>query len=358
MKIGSKVIVYVYVVFLLVSALSSNYISILLFLIIGILDVLNTNYFDNVKLTFIRFVFTFFVAFYSPSFIFFIIDTVIDIYHSIKKREFFLLIGIGLFFLENINLVSTYIIISIFSIIIAVNLKIFTETNVKYTNLIESERNIRIRLEEAKERLERMNIEIAHMTEINERNRIAREIHDSVGHSIAAVLIQLQAAQMLLNKNQPKGNELLNNSIEKLSQSLNLLRDTVYNIKPKFEFNFNYINKTIESFKFCETTFTVKGDISKIKPFQIEVLALCIKEALINAYKYSGANLIEINLEGYNKFVRLMIKDNGKGCKKIKFGIGLSNMKDRIEKLGGNLSISSDDGFLIVVIIPFSIEGD
>lgn len=233
----------------------------------------------------------------------------------------------------------------------------FKKKEESFKTSFDSERRYSYELEQAKAKLLNSTREVAHLAEIRERNRIAREIHDSIGHSIAGVLINLQAGFKLLDKNPNKASELLQKCITSLSDALTTIRNTVHNIKPEDKIGIEYLKNIIEHFEFCKVDFSYRGDIGSIASDQMELLATNIKEALTNASKHSGATKVEINLEMNSKFTRLYIKDNGSGCTKIKEGMGLSGMRERVQNFGGSLSISCDSGFLIVCVIPVAEMG-
>lgn len=214
------------------------------------------------------------------------------------------------------------------------------------------ERRIRYSLEEAKGRLTQAAREAAHLAEIRERNRIAREIHDHVGHSLTGVLLQLQVIRKTIPQDPAAAQDLLQNSITTLAQSVELIRDTVHNIKPNTTLGLNYIQQIIENFKFCPVTFEPRGDFNSLSASHLEILSSIIKEALTNASRYSQASLIQIKLEARANILRLLIKDNGRGCAKIKEGMGLSGMRERVQNAGGTFSFTGSNGFMIVCVLP------
>jgi signal transduction histidine kinase len=253
--------------------------------------------------------------------------------------------------------IQVMVIFCILSVVIAFLLSEINNKNKFYKNLNDSERRLRYELEAAKMELVNSSKEAVHIAEIKERNRIARNIHDNVGHSIAGIFMQLQVALKLYDRDDKKAKEILKNSITGLSDSLKLLRETVHNIKPKDNLGIEYIINIIDNFKFCKVEFKHNGDISRISPNHMEIIATNIKEALTNITKYSNATKTDISIEVNEKYIRLYIKDNGVGNKKIKEGLGLSGMRDRIRNVGGSISLSGDDGFLIVCIIPIDSTG-
>ncbi|MFF2481339.1 sensor histidine kinase [Paenibacillus sp. NPDC058071] len=219
-------------------------------------------------------------------------------------------------------------------------------------NSLDNERRLRYELEQTKLKLLRSSKEIASITEVKERNRIARDIHDSVGHSIAGILIQLQAAYKLHAKDESKSMEMVSKSIVRLSGSIELLRDTVHNIKPRENIGIEYVKNIVDNFSFCPVQLKLNGDFNAIPVNHLEVLIANLKESLTNASRYSAATGMDIAIDINERYSRLYVKDNGVGCAVMKEGLGLSGMKERVRNLGGTVSILSDNGFLIVCVIP------
>lgn len=225
-----------------------------------------------------------------------------------------------------------------------------------YKRFLDEERRLRYELEQAKNLLINSNDEIARIAGIKERNRIAREIHDNIGHTMTGILMQLQVVNKFYGKDNKKAKEAIQKSISSLSQSLTIIRDTVHNIKPKENLGVEYIHSIIDNYNFCPVKFRYRGDFNTIPVRHMEIISANIKEALTNTAKYSEATSIDIEININEKFIRLYIKDNGKGCININEGLGLSSMRERIKNIGGNISISGDKGFMIVSIIPIYEE--
>jgi len=221
-----------------------------------------------------------------------------------------------------------------------------------YTQTFDNERRLRYELEHIKNQLINNSKEIERLTEIKERNRIAREIHDHIGHDIAGVLFQLQAAEKIHDNNPTKSIDIVALCSNKLSQTLELIRNTVYNIKPVLELNENVFKNVINQFVFCPVQFKFDGNIQMIKSDVLELLLANLKESLTNASKHSGATEIQVKIEANQNFIRFYYQDNGKGCQVIKEGLGVTGMKERIKNLGGMININGINGFSIVCIIP------
>ncbi|WP_125153527.1 sensor histidine kinase [Clostridium rectalis] len=327
-----------------------SYFFIASILIAMIMDILIERYVKSKAVIYLESLIIIFISYYIKEFSVFLC---ICSYELIKREEYsglFLIIP----FVINLNIEEIPIYTLLFFIVIfyGYTYSKYIKEQKKYKRLYDSERRITYELEGTKNRLINSYIKIEHLTEVRERNRIAREIHDKVGHNIAGIYMQLQAASKLKNINQEKSYELLDKSIEELSKALSLLKETVYNIKSLETTGINYINKIIENFNYCKVNFNYRGDFNNIPSNIMEIIATNIKESLTNASKYSNAEKIYINLERNEKYIRLYIKDNGVGCNEIKEGLGISGMKERIKNIGGSISIDSKEGFLIVCIIP------
>ena len=220
--------------------------------------------------------------------------------------------------------------------------------------LLDEERRLRYNLELTQNQLIKSKAEIENLTKIRERNRIAHEIHDNMGHSIAGVIFQLEAAIRIINKDKEKTEGILKLCSQRLSEALELTRNTVYNMKVDKKIGIDAIEKIISNFKFCKVTFSHTGDFSSVSFFIIQLLESNIMEILTNASKYSKATGIKISIDINKKNLRLYYKDNGIGCENIKASFGITGIRDRVRAAGGTLSIDGKEGFLIVCNLPIN----
>lgn len=232
---------------------------------------------------------------------------------------------------------------------VLLQLKTKTEASRQYAD---AERRLRYALEQTKTRLVRSSEEAARLAETTERNRIAREIHDHAGHKLAAVLIQLQAALTLREKNPDKFQSMMDRAVQGLSEAMDLIRDTVHRLKPAQKTGVEYLQEVMRNFSFCPVDFSFTGDFGRVSSVQMEILATNIKEALTNASKHSQATHIVIRVDIRQPYLRLYIKDNGEGSKTIREGLGLSGMRERVKAAGGSFSADGTEGFVIVCLLP------
>lgn len=226
-----------------------------------------------------------------------------------------------------------------------------------HTSLFDEERNLRYRLEEAQKQLINSRQEVEHLTKIRERNRIAHEIHDSLGHSIAGVIFQIEAAKRILHKDKQKLEDILKLCSKRLSEALELTRNTVYNIKADKKNGLDNLEKIINNFKFCTITFEHSGDFNMVSASNMSILEANLMESLTNASKYSKAKNIQIKIDIGKKNVRYFYKDDGVGCDNIQESLGVSGIRERVKNAGGTIAIDGNNGFLIVCHLPVKSEG-
>lgn len=202
--------------------------------------------------------------------------------------------------------------------------------------------------------LESQNDQI-YIATLKERNRIAREIHDNVGHMLSRSILQLGAI-LAVSKD-----EALKPHLEGLKDSLNLAMDNIRNSVHDLHdesVDLSYAIKDItDNFSFCPVSLSC--DISNQVPKNIKYCFLAIiKEALNNTARHSSATRAAVTLKEHPAFYQLLIEDNGKDVPKNiqnieeHAGIGLSNMKERIEALHGIFRISTEQGFRIFISVP------
>lgn len=187
-----------------------------------------------------------------------------------------------------------------------------------------------------------------YMATLQERNRIAREIHDNVGHMLTRSILQVGAVKVM------NRDDRLSVPIEELRSTLDeamtSMRNSVHDLHDKSIDLKSSIEKITENATgFC---IDFDYDMSRDVPQDIKYAFIAIvREAVNNAIKYSNGNKITIILTEHPGLYRLLVKDNGSNSRIAENGIGLSNIRERIDALHGNLNISCENGFCILAAI-------
>lgn len=191
---------------------------------------------------------------------------------------------------------------------------------------------------------------------LEERAKISGKLHDKIGHTISAVLLQLEAIKFIMDSDPEKSHKMLDSSIETLRSGTDEIRMTLRNIRPaEEELGINRIKSILEEktkntpFKF---TLNYSGDLDKISSSIWRIFLQCTMELSTNSIKYSKGNSISVSIEVLNKFLKLEVKDNGIGATSINKNLGLLNIEDKIAIENGKVILNGDDGFSAVILIP------
>ena len=199
-------------------------------------------------------------------------------------------------------------------------------------------------------------VELKRVSQIEERNKIAQQIHDNIGHTLAGSIMQLEAIKLLLRKDIDKSEDMLDNTVNVLRRGMESIRLTLREIKPSSEEvgirNLKHLVSTFKRNNDIEVSLLYDNNIDLINTKQWQVIVQNTKEALTNAIKYSNASLISINIKILNKIIKVKIEDNGVGNDKIVKGLGIIGMEERVEKINGKLIIDGSNGFSTIMLIP------
>jgi signal transduction histidine kinase len=220
-----------------------------------------------------------------------------------------------------------------------------------YTMYRDAAKEVELELEEKNsELLEKQDYEI-NIATLNERNRIAMEIHDNVGHLLTSAILQTGAISSInKDKTLDSNIDVLNKT---LSSAMDSIRESVHDIHEQSLNMEAQIRDIISNFKFCPVELDY---MVNVVPHTNAVYAIIttIKEALSNIVKHSNATSVQIFLREHPSLYQLIIKDNGTIAKldKTANGIGLKNMETRILKLNGNINIDTTNGFSIFISLP------
>lgn len=196
--------------------------------------------------------------------------------------------------------------------------------------------------------MEKQNSEI-HMATLKERNRIAREIHDNVGHMLTRAILQTGALKVLVKE------ETLKKQVEGLQETLNVamnnIRESVHDLHDESIDLEKSVKELIAAFPSLEIKFSYAVDKSVDNQIKYGFIAI-IKEALNNTAKHSNGNQVSIRIVENPGFYQLVIGDNGRNIEEnFTGGMGLSGIRERVDNLGGTLSISTEKGFRLNIVI-------
>lgn len=195
------------------------------------------------------------------------------------------------------------------------------------------------------------------ITALNERNRIAREIHDNVGHLLSRSLLQTGALSAVCPKEQKAMKQSIDGLKDTLNSAMNSIRESVHGIRD------DSLDLKTEGEKILaplseKFSTALDYDITSEMPPKIKLCFISImKEAVNNIIKHSSGDRAKITLREHPYLYQLVISDNGKtGYKgEMTEGMGLNSMRERAESIGGYFRISCDKGFTVFVSVKKNI---
>lgn len=211
---------------------------------------------------------------------------------------------------------------------------------------------------DAHKKLKEYTVEVKRLSIVEERNRIARDIHDNLGHNMTALIMQLQMAEHYIKTDSPKSQELLINSIKTAKDSLSGIREVVETLRET-----RAIPATDKAIKALAEEFSVKTGIEtelningKIINNQqaSEAIYHILQECLTNAVRHGDATKIWLELDYKNDSVTFNIKDNGTGAENLTEGYGMKGIRERVNDFNGSVEFKSENGFVIegFILLP------
>jgi len=200
---------------------------------------------------------------------------------------------------------------------------------------------------------------------LEERNRMARDIHDTLAQGFTGVIVQLEAAEdAIACCRRNEANEHLQRAGELARRSLSEARRSVHALRPQALQGGNFwealkgIIKNTTAGTALHTTFNLRGKMRHLPLAWQENLLHIGQEALTNALRYAHPRNFETKLTFNAKELRLELRDDGDGfrVKDRHDGFGLAGMRERVEQMGGILKISSahGKGTDVLVTLPFN----
>lgn len=240
-----------------------------------------------------------------------------------------------------------------------------------YKNLLDEVNKKNTRLEKLNEELTAANRQLQDYTAVaeelavaRERNRIAREAHDTLGHTMTLLINQLKACKFDLKNNPGGAQARIEEGINIATYGLKELRRSISGLRPEQLSG----GSTVEAIKRLIADTLNSGVKIELKSYGTEqqcfnekysdLIYRTCQEAITNSMRHGHASRIEIRLSYLEKIIDLLISDNGTGCCKISKGFGLAGIQDRVNSLNGRVEFGSagERGFRIHVAIPIGGE--
>src|SRR5580692_11491110 len=199
-------------------------------------------------------------------------------------------------------------------------------------------------------KLRKADEEIEHLAKVAERERIARDLHDVLGHTLSVITLKSELAGKLIDRDPARAGKEIREVEEISRQALSDVRDAIRGYRSK-----GLAAELVQAKSTLETAgLTVQCDAAttmKIPAVQESVLSLAVREAVTNVVRHAQARSCRMRLEQQNGSCRLEIQDDGCGSSNGE-GNGLRGMRERVEMLGGTLDRSTEAGTTLSITLP------
>ncbi len=213
-------------------------------------------------------------------------------------------------------------------------------------------------LHQANIQLEKYAKESGKMAEMKERNRLAREIHDTLGHALTGIITGIEACVTLMDIAPEATKEQLKAIAEVARQGITDVRRSVKALRPdaleKSGLGSALITlvKEMHSATSADIEYNFETDLNCFNDDEEDIIYRIVQECITNSIRHGKADKIYIHISREFNLLNILIKDNGTGCKDIKKGFGLHHMEERLDMLHGSLCYNGTDGFTVEAKIP------
>ena len=240
-------------------------------------------------------------------------------------------------------------------------------TNAKlYSNIQFLTKNLEQQVEERTESLQKSmqatTEALTEMTVYAERNRIAQEIHDIVGHTLTSTILQIEAGRRLLSKDLDGAVVRLKEAQDLVRHSLSEIRNSVHMLKEDKYYDLNSALSLLIVNTKRNTGVEIHADIDAVGHLPVIMKKLiyhALQEGLTNGIRHGKSTEFHFSLKDDGFSVQFMLIDNGVGIEDIKMGFGLKMMQERVQQLKGVFHLHSEKkkGCLVRFELPYISQG-
>lgn len=191
--------------------------------------------------------------------------------------------------------------------------------------------------------------EIAHLAKVAERERIARDLHDVLGHTLSVVVLKTELAGKLMDRDPERARSEIREVEAIARKALTEVREAITGYRCEgLTAEIEHARKTLEA---AGITLEYDARPPEIAPAAETVLSLILREAVTNIVRHAHASRCQIILGGNSSGTRLVVEDDGRGGIRQE-GNGLRGMRERVDSLGGQFHVESGKGTRLVIEIP------
>ena len=201
------------------------------------------------------------------------------------------------------------------------------------------------------------------IAEDKERKRLAREIHDTLGHALTGIAAGVDACIAMIDINPQATKQQLMVISKVVRQGIGDVRNSLNKLRPGaleqhgFKGALENMIEEFTSVSDLEITLDYRLEKVDFENTKEDILFRVIQESITNAVRHGDATHINISIYIEDQKLKLEIQDNGQGCEEIHYGFGLKQMRERLSMINGRVTYDGHHGFLTVVTIPMQ-EGE
>lgn len=219
-------------------------------------------------------------------------------------------------------------------------------------------------LTDAHVRLQRYAEQAETLAVAEERNRMSREMHDTLGHRLTVAIVQLEGADRLLERDTPRARQMVQTVREQLVEGLADLRATLAALRDS-RLTATSLSRSLQTLgddftqaTGCTVHLSISPNLPGLNEAQRMTLFRAAQEGLTNAQRHANATAIWLKLSRVEDAIRLLVEDDGVGLPtgELVFGIGLRGMQERAQQLGGALAVAGSErgGVRLQVQLPIA----
>ncbi len=201
----------------------------------------------------------------------------------------------------------------------------------------------------AHHRLSLAHEQIEHLAKVAERERIARDLHDVLGHTLSLIVLKSELAGRVLNTDPQRAQREIGEVEQTARKALSEVREAVGGYRAQgLDAELARARQTLA---LAGVALESEGDPPRLEPVTESVLSLALREAVTNIVRHAQASRCRLTVNTDSARIRLILRDNGRGGIEHE-GNGLRGMRERVASLGGRLAIESTEGTTLTIEIP------
>ncbi len=233
-----------------------------------------------------------------------------------------------------------------------------TEENTAIRHLNRELEHVNDRLSVMNEQLKAYAAESERMAETRERNRLAREIHDTLGHALTGITAGADACLQMMEVSPDMAKKQMEIIAATARQGMSDVRRSVKALRPdtleRFELKvaLKKLCAEMQETSHAVIDLQIETENLRLSPDEEDTVYRTIQESITNAIRHGNATAVWIKLSCEGRRLKIVVQDNGTGCVTVNPGFGLRHMRERLNLLNGTLQWNGKNGFRIEAVIP------